>query len=230
MLRDSRTSIHFGVNFIFAPQPVLDQPHFLDFQGKLASERILFTAATRPAPGVLILQRQVPSLEVRILQPGPPLGQLTIVAAEPRRAIDEFVDESKSICESFAAAWPGDLQIIQCDCTIRALYDVAADHAFKYLWEERLNCEESELSAFGRAVHGGGLRFVLPAPDTDPGTPNIEIKIESFLADPRKLYVDVAMTWNNQALSPTLDPEPLLRETERYATHEVHAFIAGEHP
>jgi hypothetical protein len=226
MLEHTRQSIHFGVGCVFTPQPVFDAVHALQFQQELAKEGLTFTSSNTP-PGAIILGRTAPPLEIRVQQPGPPVGQLAVVAAWPQRTLDDFADEARMVVTAFGATWPGQLQVIGRDVTIRYLYDVAGEHAFKYLWEERLHRREEELSAFGRSVLGGGLRFVIPPGDVSSGEPNVEVKIESFLTNPKKLFVELQMQWPRPASMAEFEPGALLQEADRFATTEVIRFIGG---
>lgn len=227
MLRDTRTSIHFGVNFVFAPQPVLDTKHRLQFQTALAEEGLEFTQVNAAQPGALILGRSSPPLEVRIQHPGPPVGQLLILAPHPSRTLDDFIGEAKEVVAALRKTWPGELQVVQRDCSINHLYDVAADHSMEYLWNQRLHGKGEEFRVFGRQVAGGGLRIVLPPTGAPHELPQVELKIESYLQDPRKLFISTQMNWLPQSETRSLDPEPMLTECERFATNEVLAFIEG---
>lgn len=227
MLRDSRTSLHFGASFVFAPQPLLDTRHRLDFQSSLATHGLEFPQVNASSPKALVLRRDAPPLEIQLRLPGPPVGQLVVLAPHPARTLDDFISEAQDIAEAFSVTWPGELQIVQRDCTIRHLYDAAAEHAFQYLWEQRFHNAGEELSLFGRPIAGGGLRFVMPPADSSPNSANIEVKIESYLHDWRKLYVDVQMTWLGQTAMQAIDPEAMLRECEHFATTEVVAFMEG---
>lgn len=226
MIVESRVSIHFGVNFVLAPQPVLDSKHNLSFQGALADAGLTFTNVQHTSDRI-VLGRDSPPLQVDVLhQPGPPVGQLRVLAPQPKRTLKEFADEADMARDAFQEAWPGNLQIVQRDCTIRHLYDVNSDHSFRWLWEDRLEQTQDSLAALGRPIHGGGLSFVFLPTEGEVPEPGVQVKIESFLADPSKLYVDVALTWTDPTTE--LAPLKLLEETERYATTEVVAFIMGE--
>lgn len=228
MLENTRQSIYFGVGCVLTPQPVFDSDHALGFQQALARQGLTFTATSMP-PGWIILQRATPPLEVRLQQPGPSVGALVVTANYPQRTLEEFADEAKMVLDAFKATWEGQgqVQVIQREITLRHLYDVAAEHAFKYLWEHRLRGHEQELSALGRPVGGGGLRFVMPPVDFTSGDPGIEVKVESFLANPKKLFVELQMQWVRPGPLEEFDPESLLSEGERYASNEVVAFIRG---
>jgi hypothetical protein len=145
----------------------------------------------------------------------------------PQRTLDDFADEAKMVLAAFRATWPGHVQVIQREITMQHLYDVAEQHAFKYLWEQRLERSEAELNSFGRKVLGGGLRFFLPSPNFGSPDPNVEVRIESFLANPQKLFVHLQMQWSRPESMDELDPEALLREGDSFATKEVVAFIGG---
>jgi len=154
------------------------------------------------------------------------VGQLRVLGPQPARTLEEFAEEADMARDAFGEAWPGALQVVQRDCTIRQVYDVESDHSFRWLWEERLGQSEENLAAFGRHIQGGGLRFVFPPSEDEVDGPGVEVKIESLLRDPSKLFVDVALTWSTHTSE--LAPSGLLEETERYATTEVVAFITGE--
>jgi len=229
MLKDSRVAIHFGVNFVLAPAPVIDGAHLRKFADALAEEGLEFEATSMP-PGVGAFQRTSNRrLEVRVLhQQNAPIGQLLALAPNPGRTLGEFVEEAEGMCAAFNKVWPEPRNIVARDVAIRHLYDVKAEHAFQFLWEQRLKEEESQLQAFGRSVLGGGLRFVMPPIPNEPEPKQIEVKIESFLQDSRKLYVDVSCAWPGPARSPQLDPKSILEEVFQYATTEVVAFIEGD--
>ena len=226
MLENTRQSIYFGVGCVLTPQPVFDSDHSLRFQQALAKQGLTFNATSMPL-GWIILQRATPPLEVRLQQPGPPVGALAVTANYPQRTLEEFVDESKMVLEAFGATWQGQVQVIQREITIRHLYDVAAEHAFKFLWEQRLHGSEEELEAFGRRVGGGGLRFVMPPADLGSEEPGIEVKVESFLANPKKLFVELQMQWVRPGPLDDFDPAALLQEGDSYASKEIVAFING---
>lgn len=226
MLSESRTSLHFGVNAIFAPQPVLDAKHRLTFLGELANRSLDFAQVVAPTSGTWLLKRPTPPLDVKLTQPGPPIGQLVVLASGPARTLDDFITECEDVVAALAATWPGNLQVLQRDCKIQHLYDVAAEHAFQYLWEKRLRASGEELKVLGRSVSGGGLRLVMPAPAGERDAPQIQVRVESYLRNPRKLLVEVHMTWHPTP-GQTFDAGAMLRECESYAEGQVVAFIGG---
>jgi hypothetical protein len=226
MLEHTRQSIHFGVGGVFTPQPVCDAAHALEFQRALAEHGLAFSATNVQPAGIALVRASLP-LEVRVQQPGPMVGSFAVVAQNPQRVLEVFVDEARTVQAAIGKAWPGTIQLVQREVTMNYLYDVASGHAFKYLWEERLGRDEGELNRFGRPVLGGGLRFVMPA--SDPGTDaNTQVWIESFFADPRKLWVAVQMQWMSPRPMDDLNPDVLLQEVDQYAKTEVVAFISGE--
>jgi hypothetical protein len=185
---------------------------------------LVFTQRQTP-PGNIILTREPRPLEVRVQQTGPGIGTVVVIAPMPWASLDEFIDEAKTAFSAYGVSWSGQtLQVIQRECTIRQLYGVVEDQAFKFLWETRLRASESELAAFRRRVLGGGLRLVMP-PQADE--PMIDVRIESFFPDPSKLFVEVQMKWSVLKVTETLDPEPIMREADRFLSEEVVDFIIG---
>jgi hypothetical protein len=122
-------------------------------------------------------------------------------------------------------------QIIQSSALIHHLYSVD-DHAFKYLWEVRLGQSPEDSRALGRRpVAGGGLRLLLPphkqADDEEPRS--IEIRAESFLAEPRKLLIET-ISWpkpRSVQAPESFAPGPYLRQVEDFTADEVWSFFTS---
>jgi hypothetical protein len=228
MLEHTRQTIHFGVGGVFTPQPVCDAPHALDFQRALAEHGVVFTATSVQLAGI-VLSRAAPPLEVRVQQPGPMVGSFAVVAQNPQRVLEDFVDEVRTVQAALGKAWPGAIQLVQREVSIQYVYDVASADAFKFLWEERLGRRQSELGKFGRPVLGGGLRFVMPP--TEPGVEDSNttlVQIESLFADRRKLFVNIQRQWVSPRPMDELHPELLLQEVDQYEKTEIVAFINGD--
>jgi len=156
-----------------------------------------------------------------------PIGQLLLVATHPERTLRYFIQETEQVVEAFEATWPAShRQIIKRDVTLRDLYETTSGHAFQELWETRLGQPTDSLAAFGGPVLGGGLRFVIPVQPSRPA--QIEVKIESYLADTSKVFVETQFTWP-QPTPPgvSFDPRDRLLEVEDYIKNQVLAFILG---
>ncbi|MFV1958318.1 MAG: hypothetical protein ACC662_02775 [Planctomycetota bacterium] len=170
-------------------------------------------------------------LQIQVANPGPHAGQLLIVSPKPQRSLAIFTREAIESLAALREVWPGVRQSLHRDVTVRHLYEVTGDHAFKFLWESRLGQREQDLSHFGRPVSGGGLRFVMPPVSRDPQC-EVQVKIESYLRNPRQLYVEVVLNWNYVVgLDDSFDVGSLLKEAEDFATGPVVHFInvhAGE--
>lgn len=141
--------------------------------------------------------------------------------------MEYFIQEAEQVIEAFEETWPvPQRQIIRRDVSLKCLYETTGDHAFQELWEERLGQSQDSLSAFGRPVLGGGLRFVMPPQPSDPA--QVEVKIESYLIDTRKMYVETQFVWS-KPMPPgaSFDPRDRLTEVDAYITDQVHSFIQG---
>ncbi len=235
MRPETKQPYFFGVSFLFAPPPALTPGLLLSFQQRLAEPEagIVFDQVQRLPAGsaaVHVFTRAAPPLQVTVGQPGPqPLGQLLVVAPQPNRTADDFIDDAESVVEVFRETWPGPIQVIRRDCTVRHLYSVREEHAFRYLWAHRLRQPEDAMREFGRQILGGGLRLVMPARVDVENDPLLEVKIESLLADPRMLFVETQAVWE-QPLPPGNEPNPreLVEAVEQYADGPVVQFIMRE--
>ena len=228
MRRETRTAFHFGINFVFAPQVDLAAGYGLSVQQQLAKSGLVFDRTERKDDKLLLVREEEP-LQVTIAHAAPSLGQLLIVAPNPGRLLDDFLEEASSATASFHLVWGSTRQIVRRDCTVRYLYQARTEHAFEYLWESRLAQSEKTLGVFGRGVLGGGLRLVMPAQESQ--LPTIEVKVESFLRDSTKLFVETQFMWQNPEFSGIeFDPTSILNEVNEFAVGPVEKFISGEGP
>jgi hypothetical protein len=215
-----------GINFVVVPPPAVSQGTGLAFQDALIQQSIEFDKVSYGEDDLKII-RERPPLQIVISSPSnQPTGQLLIIAPHPARPLESFIQETEFVVEAFESVWTSQQrQIIRRDVTIRDLYETD-QHAFRELWERRLDQSEDSLAVFGRKVLGGGLRLVMPP---EPGKPaQIEVKIESYLKDTSKVFVETQFTW--PAPTPpdvSFEPRARLCEVNDYAKSEVLDFIRG---
>ncbi len=227
----SRHPIYMGLNFIISPPPIINPQTYLEFQKSLISCAIEFTNAVRrehqQEHRIEVVRGAPTPLQILVgASASQPFGQLLIAAApEPGRPLEYFIQETEHVVEAFETTWPAsNRQIIKRDVTLRDLYETTSEHAFKELWEERLGQTSNLLAVFGRPVLGGGLRFVMPP---QPGkSAQVEVKIESYLRDTGKLFVETQFAW----LGPVppgdpFDPRGRLLEVNDYIENQVLAFM-----
>lgn len=227
MLSETRTSLHYGINFVVAPAPMLEQQRFLRFQQELAIKNVEFQhSEQRKRQGFTLIAAEPQPLEVKILEVGPQVGQLLVLSPNPRVQLNAFIEYAEIICETFRLVWREAVQILTHDVTIRHLYQSEGDHAFKYLWEKRLGQHEKGLSSLGRPVLGGGLRLVMPPPEGETDGTQVEVKIESFLRDSKMLFIETQFVWPRPvSIDVGFKPRVLLEQVERFATNEVVNFV-----
>ncbi len=228
---DSRQTIHMGLNFVFSPMPIINQRGYIDYQDALLTRGIEVSKTGFADQREILVAREPPaSLEVKVSALGPPsVAQLLILAPSPLYDWESFAKEAEAIVTAFESTWPEpNRQLIRCDVTLRDLYETSAEHAFQELWETRLRQPPDSLAAFGRPVLGGGLRFVMPPLSGEPQPVQIEVKIESFLRDTKKIFVETQFVWLVPSAPGTqFDPVSRLRRVDDYVEHQVLAFILG---
>jgi len=220
---------HLGINYIVSSLPKIDKTHYLNFQRSLVDEGIDFdSSGDKPEIHVL---RKSPPLKVQIFNlREAPVGQLLIVAPLPNRLPDEFGKEAEAIVRAFNKTWEQSNQILACDSTIRYLYETSSEHAFQELWETRLGQSEKSLAVLGRNVLGGGIRFVMPPMPGEGDPTEVEVKIESFLHDTKKIFVEVVFKWLQPKPPGSLfDPIGRLKIVDAYIENEVRNFITEGH-
>lgn len=229
---DSRQIIHMGINFALSPMPSIDVHSNLNFQKSLTTCGIDFSKVEFKEREVLVVRHAPTRLEVKVAAIRPPaIGQLLILAPRPGRDLPLFAREAEAVVKAYDATWPAEKrQVISCDATIRDLYAASGEQAFQELWEVRLGQTMDALSVLGRPVLGGGLRLVMsPQPD-DPQPVQIEVKIESFLRDRRKIYMETQFKWP-QPMPPglPLDPMGRLNQVDQFIEEKVIPFMMGVH-
>lgn len=227
---DSRQTIHIGINFLVSPIPTIDPRISLRFQEALLSSGIDSSRADLKPQEIVIVRESRPRLEIKVgMIIGSPLGQLLIVSPGPSADLDLFTKDARAVITAFSATWPADnRQVIRSDVTIRDLYEATSEHAFKELWEVRLQQAETSLARLGRPVLGGGLRLVMPPVPSEQEPTQIEVKIESFLRDTKKMFVETQFTWPQPSpVGASLDPTPKLKTVDEYVENQVESFILG---
>jgi hypothetical protein len=227
----SRQVQHIGINFILIPSAIISNQSTLAFQQAIRDSGLDFSNVSLQPGGITVIRENPSPLQIVVSMGQPPIGQLAIIAPFPKTGIGMFINEARAAVEAFKIAWPSPAwQIIKCDATIRELHETESEHAFKELWESRLKQSPESLRIFGKPVRGGGLRFVFdPTPDAAADPVQIEVKIESFLNDSKKIYVETQFIWiAPSAPSPDIDVENRLQKMNDYIDKRVTGFIRGE--
>lgn len=229
MYPESRVTIHMGINFVVSPMPTIDMERNLNFQESLVRQGIDFSKVDFKERQILVIREAPTPLHVKVAALGPPTGQLLILAPHPQRPLSLFVREAEAVIEAFCSTWPEERrQIISCDATLRDLYEASGEHAFQELWETRLGQSRASLEILGRPVLGGGLRFVMPPQADDPDAVQMEVKIESFLRDTKKVFVETQFTWPTpRPPGAAFNPRDRLQQVDAYVDNQVVSFITG---
>ena len=93
-----------------------------------------------------------------------------------------------------------------------------------------LNLLPADFQILGnRPVAGGGLRLLMPPHADNGGEPvSIEVRIESFLRETNKLFVETVFTWpqpKNIRTEEGFTPQNLMEQIELFAANELWDFI-----
>jgi len=227
MLPDSRESIYMGINFVIAPAPRIDAQTNLKFQQSLIERGIGFANVAFQEKEITIERQSPTPLVIKALDTqSPAIGQVVIIAPQPGSGLRLFIKEAEAVIEAFHATWVTRRQIVATDVTLRDLYESSTEHAFQELWEGLLGQSGDVLSRLGWSIQGGGLRFVVPPKPDDSEPVEIQLRIESFLQDTKKIWVETIFKWV-QPMPPgtLLDPGRRLNQVERYIEESVIPFI-----
>lgn len=198
----------------------------LGFETELAARKIEFEHTDKEPPQSLVLNRKQGSpLQVQVAHPALAVSQLLVVAAFPEHPLELVKKEMDQVSTSFEANWRTPRQIVKRDATLRYLFVTDQQHAFQYLWEERLDQSNEAFSDLGGPVLGGGLRLVMPAGQDRKH--QIEIKIESFLKDTTQLFMEVQFVWPEPETPGTeMKPMELVDQVSTYAMGSALKFAS----
>lgn len=219
--------IHIGINFVTIPSPVVTKRKSLAFQQAVLTHGLDFTKVENPENRI-ILKREDPSpLELSVLDNNQ-FGQVLVISVHPKVPLSLFIEEAEAALGAFESVWPTPTrQIIKSDATIRCLYETTAQHAFQELWESRLGQESESLKAFARPIRGGGLRFVMDPRQDDEQPAQIEVKIESYLRDTSKIFVETVFTWTKPTdQGEGFDVRARLEQIYEYIENQVTDFLS----
>ena len=159
---ESGKLLHIGINYVIAPVSEVNEQKEYEFQGYLMQAGLGLRDRRFDDNTIIAARKEPTPLEVQVKVVGPQVAQLLIIAPNPNRAFEVFVQEANSVIDAFKKTWMRQsLQIIRSDATIRYLYDSDRDYAFAELWEDKLGKSREALNVFGRNVLGGGLRLCL---------------------------------------------------------------------
>lgn len=226
---DSAKLLHIGISYVVAPVSEINEEKEHEFSGHLIKAKLGLTDRKFEGGAIIALRRNPTPLEIKIAYVGPQLAQLLIVAPHPQRAFEIFVEETQEVVTAFAETWmQGNFQIIHCDATIRQLYDSSRDHAFSELWEDKLGQRKESLAIFDRPVQGGGLRLVMPERQNEKDPKRVELKIESFIRDPKQIFVEVQFGWQDPIVATSIADFRIadrLKNLEDFIENRVHKFM-----
>ena len=229
----ARKFVHMGINYVVLPTVSIDQRKSLQFQEALLSAGIDFTSVALQDQQIRVQRKPPLPLEIRVIvQAAKPksLAQVLILGPAPYNALNNFASEVEAVLQAFEQTWPAPhRQIVSSDVTLRCLYPSTSEHAFQEIWEGRLGQSPAALTALGRPVLGGGLRFVMPPQAGDPQPTQIEVKIESFFQDAQKIFVETQFLWpGSRPIGTPFEPAAKLQQANAYILEHVHAFLSGQ--
>lgn len=230
IIRESKTSIHFGIQFLLAGVVLPDRQTILEFEKRLLEAGVEFSQRSARPNGFSLIRQEGSGLQVSLETAGPQVLQLQIVAANPQCDLEMFGRDADAVTESYQKiSRTHPLQVLTTSVCLRHLYSVQG-HAFQYLWEKRLGQSKDDFKSLaGRPVAGGGLRLVLPAHQIGEQEPaSIELRMESFMREPDKMFIEIVHGWPRPRTigqGQGFDSSRYLIMTEEFAANEVWNFL-----
>ncbi len=151
-------------------------------------------------------------------------GFLSIVQENPSFLLDEFWESGEAVLKSCFQHLEVPLFAKQQFVIRKTANPAGTKDARSYLATGVCGLSKDELSALGPHIQGVGLRFVVPIPQEQR---ELNIKVESLLRNPEKLFIEVA----GAALAPvTRDQvdqvQKNLYKVDEYLSNEVYRFLS----
>ncbi|MHC4394735.1 MAG: hypothetical protein ACYS1A_03700 [Planctomycetota bacterium] len=230
----SRQSIFFSVSYVIAGQWSSDAMKRLDFQRELAQKQLDFPQTRTGVNDFTFVRAEPSALLVKSGSLGPNVSSISISSERPAYSLELFAKEAEVVCDAYRQIFlQQQCQILKCSAVVRHLYS-CRDHAFKYLWEDRLSQNPQDFHRLGqRPVMGGGLRLFMPPVKNDAEPVQIEIKVESYFREANKMFIETVFVWPKPRLLPPeekFDPQLRLEDVEEYAETKVCDFVMPAQP
>lgn len=228
--RQSKTTVHLSVQYLLAGQWAPERARTVEFEKALLENGLDFAQTQTRDNSFTLIRTQPSHLQVKLDSPGPQVVSLLVLTSNPQYEREMFSRDAEAVTHAFSKTWPADhYQVLTVTSKIHHLYS-AQTHAFQYLWEERLGQSPEDFRLLGqRPVAGGGLRLIMPPHAVEGGEPtSIEVRVESFLREPQKVFIETAFTWPRpRVIRPDQDFEPqrYIDITEQFAAEEVWNFL-----
>jgi hypothetical protein len=228
--RQSKTTSFMHLQFLLAAPWLPERVKTVEFQRALLDSGLDFTQTNLYDRGFVLNRVQASPLQVKLDASGPQLMTLQIVAQNPQYDLDMFCRDCQAAISSYVKTWPAEhYQVLSSTAKIHHLYS-SKTHAFQYLWESRLGQRPDDFRTLGnRPVAGGGLRLLMPPHAKEGAEPvSIELRIESFLRETNKLFVETVFTWPKPRIlkkEEDFAPGQLMESVEQFAAEEVWNFI-----
>jgi hypothetical protein len=228
--QQSKTTVHFSLQYLLAVAWMPERVQTVEFEKGLLNNGLDFSQTQSREKSFTLTRTQPSHLQVTLESPGPQVVSLLVQAPNPQYECELFGRDTEAVTRAFLQTWPSEhYQVLTVSAKIQHLYSSQA-HAFQYLWEERLGQSPEDFQLLGgRPVAGGGLRLVMPPHAVEGTEPtSIELRIESFLREPQKVFIETAFTWPRpRVIVPSVgfEPQRYIEETERFAAEEVWNFL-----
>lgn len=228
--RHSKTTSHFSLQYLLAGAWQPERFKAVEFEKALLENDLAFSQTNLYEKSFILKRNQPSQLQIKLESAGPQVMSIQIVSLNPQYDLGMFCRDCEAVITAYAQTWPANqYQILNRNGKIHHLYS-SDTHAFKYLWEQRLGQQGQDFQILGnRPVAGGGLRLLMPPHSVDGNEPvSIEARIESFLRETNKLFVETIFTWPqpiNIDSEEGFEPQKLMEQIEMFAANELWEFI-----
>lgn len=228
MIPDSFSLRRIAIAYLHQGQPELRRDDNLAFYDRVTSAGVDVPQFSQDRTSVKLVRlapgKQTNAFQIEV---GEHSGNFRFLVAEewPARPLDVIAQDSDLAWESFRETWPSKRlgrRPVLVELSIRTSLAVEGGDATAYLMDRCLRLSHVALGKLQRPIHGLGLRLMIPVQLASGQIPipnaGADLKIETLLDDPSRLYVELVTKWPSgnipaeirdqvDEVPQTLDPE-----------------------
>jgi hypothetical protein len=127
------------------------------------------------------------------------ISAIPSVAIQDRSPQETYEQKIQSIVDIFAEEFHPQV-VVESHAVLRSLLTVQGDSR-AFIGGRLMGMPHEKIAPIGRPLHGIGLRLYFPQYQIEGADPpqkedwSVDVKVESWLADPRKVFIEIEARW-----------------------------------
>ena len=105
---ETRTSVHFSINYVLAMGWEPGKPKTVDFQKALLDNGLDFSQTNVRGNTFTLLRSQPSNLTVKLEAPAQHLSSVQVIAQNPSYDSEMFLQEASAVMDAYQQSWPAE--------------------------------------------------------------------------------------------------------------------------